>query len=606
MLNIMDSSAVRPSRTLSPSNRRFPPSMSTPRAAAIPLLLLITLLAPADDRSASGGGGVRGAVAQTDCPLVGQGIDPYSAGLVDNKPPVYVSVLLKKLIAVDGTRATASSPNISAPLPHSPLPLPPSPVFAASGACAHKLRSFHAALLAPHLPASLSPLPSLFPVPGGCSALRCAWHGGEQRSSTATAPTSPSSPPGATHENNLPQMDGCSKKCTPAGITCCDALWIPSLTIPNVILYPQDRYQTESIFFFGDYSTDASAVDRESIVEGTLSHTCSVATRMLFLPPSLCCRTLCSALLRPCPPKAALHFKFWHICPSVTSKAPHLLSLPSSLPLPRSPSLSLPISLSPSPHRAGTFSSPFTFRRFPFDSQVGNTPRPLSTPSLHALSPRLVSTHRLPRGGLRARFALSLFPDFPPLPCVPPPPPQILRLVVAVEGSGEFYLVGSNSGRQSEQGGGQLGGGGGTYVNDEVTGWKIASVALDCTPSDTTVSTSASYHLEDPWNAVPDNTGSSSGAASNQSATCIFTIHIQRTSGVYVIAVRSLPCLLSLSLAAIFRFQMALCSASLLRTLSRRPSLGLSTCLCLIPCLPLCVPSCHSSLGYIIPFVPGP
>ncbi|CAI7905926.1 unnamed protein product [Closterium sp. NIES-54] len=119
MLNIMDSSAVRPSRTLSPSNRRFPPSMSTPRAAAIPLLLLITLLAPADDRSASGGGGVRGAVAQTDCPLVGQGIDPYSAGLVDNKPPVYVSVLLKKLIAVDGTRATASSPNISAPLPHS-------------------------------------------------------------------------------------------------------------------------------------------------------------------------------------------------------------------------------------------------------------------------------------------------------------------------------------------------------------------------------------------------------------------------------------------------------------------------------------------------------
>ncbi|CAI7905924.1 unnamed protein product [Closterium sp. NIES-54] len=269
-------------------------------------------------------------------------------------------------------------------------------------------------------------------------------------------------------QNNLPQMDGCSKKCTPAGITCCDALWIPSLTIPNVILYPQDRYQTESIFFFGDYSTDASAVDRESIVEGTLSHTCSVATRMLFLPPSLCCRTLCSALLRPCPPKAALHFKFWHICPSVTSKAPHLLSLPSSLPLPRSPSLSLPISLSPSPHRAGTFSSPFTFRRFPFDSQVGNTPRPLSTPSLHALSPRLVSTHRLPRGGLRARFALSLFPDFPPLPCVPPPPPQILRLVVAVEGSGEFYLVGSNSGRQSEQGGGQLGGGGGTYVNDEL------------------------------------------------------------------------------------------------------------------------------------------
>ncbi|CAI5974283.1 unnamed protein product [Closterium sp. NIES-65] len=206
-------------------------------------------------------------------------------------------------------------------------------------------------------------------------------------------------------------MDGCSKPCTPAGITCCDSIWIPSLTIPNVVLYPQDRYQTESIFFFGDYSTDASAVDRESIVEGT-------------------------------------------------------------------------------------FSSPFTFQRFPFDTQV-------------------------------------------------------LRLVVAVEGSGEFYLVGSNSGRQSEQGGGQLGGGGGTYVNDEVTGWKITSVALNCTPADTTVSSSASYHPEDPWNAVPDSASSSSsssgGAGSNQSATCIFTIHIQRTSGVYVIAVL-LPVILSVYL----------------------------------------------------------
>ncbi|CAI5463659.1 unnamed protein product [Closterium sp. Yama58-4] len=209
-----------------------------------------------------------------------------------------------------------------------------------------------------------------------------------------------------TKQNNLPQMDGCNKKCTPAGITCAMPSGSPRSPSPTSSSTPQDRYQTESIFFFGDYSTDASAVDREVIVEGT-------------------------------------------------------------------------------------FSSPFAFQKFPFDSQV-------------------------------------------------------LRLVVAVEGSGEFYLVGSNSGRQSEQGGGQLGGGGGTYVNDEVTGWKIASVALNCTPSDTTVSSSATYTPEDPWNAVPDNTGSD-GAASNQSSTCVFTIQIKRTSSVYVIAVL-LPVILSVYL----------------------------------------------------------
>ncbi|CAI5505479.1 unnamed protein product [Closterium sp. Naga37s-1] len=297
----------------------------TPRAAAIPLLLLllVTLLAPADERSASGGGGVRGAVAQTDCPLVGQGIDPYSAGLVDNKPPVYVSVLLKKLIAVDEVQYSYSAYFSIVTTWRDPRvndTVAMNKVLSAMG-------------------------PAL------------TWKAVEDCKPNVTFSGFNISQKDAClkniKQNNLPQMEGCNKPCTPAGITCCDALWIPSLTIPNVILYPQDRYQTESIFFFGDYSTDASAVDRESIVEGT-------------------------------------------------------------------------------------FSSPFTFRRFPFDS-------------------------------------------------------QILRLVVAVEGSGEFYLVGSNSGRQSEQGGGQMGGGGGTYVNDEVTGWKIASVALDCTPSDTTVSTSASY-----------------------------------------------------------------------------------------------------------------
>ncbi|CAI5972881.1 unnamed protein product [Closterium sp. NIES-64] len=353
--------------------------MSTPRAVAIPLLLLLvlTLLAPADERSASGGGGVRGAVAQTDCPLVGQGIDPYSAGLVDNKPPVYVSVLLKKLIAVDEVQYSYSAyfsivttwrdPRVNDTVAINKVlsAVGPALTWKAVEDCKPNVTF------------------SGFNISQKDECLK------------------------NTKQNNLPQMDGCKKPCTPAGITCCDALWIPSLTIPNVVLYPQDRYQTESIFFFGDYSNDASAVDRESIVEGT-------------------------------------------------------------------------------------FSSPFTFRRFPFDS-------------------------------------------------------QILRLVVAVEGSGEFYLVGSNSGRQSEQGGGQLGGGGGTYVNDEVTGWKITSVALNCTPAETTVSSSATYHPEDPWNAIPDNTGSSSGAVSNQSSTCIFTIHIQRTSSVYVIAVL-LPVILSVYL----------------------------------------------------------
>ncbi|CAI7912303.1 unnamed protein product [Closterium sp. NIES-53] len=315
-------------------------------------------------------------------------------------------------------------------------------------------------------------------------------------------------------------MDGCSKKCTPAGITCCDALWIPSLTIPNVILYPQDRFQT------GPPHLLFPSLQRSF-----------VSMRCPLLPPTFKAyfeRT--HAMQRhamPCQPHPR------RFAPS----SPHSLSLS----LPPSPSFlisdspPLPIEQEPSPRPSPSRDSPSTPRNWRRRVCAVSLP-----PSLHSL-PTV------------SHIFSFLFPAFPPLRCVSPPrsspqplphplPPQILRLVVSVEGSGEFYLVGSNSGRQSEQGGGQLGGGGGTYVNDEVTGWKIASVALNCTPSDTTVSTSASYAPEDPWNAIPDNTGSSSsGAASNQSATCIFTIHIQRTSGVYVIAVL-LPVILSVYL----------------------------------------------------------
>ncbi|CAI5520034.1 unnamed protein product, partial [Closterium sp. Naga37s-1] len=210
-------------------------------------------------------------------------------------------------------------------------------------------------------------------------------------------------------QNNLPQMDGCSKPCSPSGTTCCDALWIPSLTIDNVLFYPQDRFQTESIYFFGQYSNEASAIDREVVV-------------------------------------------------------------------------------------GGEFSSPLSFKKFPLDSQT-------------------------------------------------------LRLSIQVE-SGEFYLVGSNSGRQSEQGGGNLGGGGGTYVNDEVTGWKINDVALNCTPAQTTVSTSATYHPDDPWYTFNQNSPSDSGSSSssvNESTSCVFTIKISRTSGVFIISI-VVPVMLSVYL----------------------------------------------------------
>ncbi|CAI7803774.1 unnamed protein product [Closterium sp. NIES-53] len=122
-----------------------------------------------------------------------------------------------------------------------------------------------------------------------------------------------------------------------------------------------------------------------------------------------------------------------------------------------------------------------------------------------------------------------------------------LRLSIQVE-SGEFVLVGSNSGRQSEQGGGQLGGGGGTYVNDEVTGWKINDVALNCTPSATTVSTSATYHPDDPWYAFSQNSPSDSSSSNmNESTSCVFTIQIARTSGVFIISI-VVPVMLSVYL----------------------------------------------------------
>ncbi|GJP58798.1 hypothetical protein CLOP_g3596 [Closterium sp. NIES-67] len=350
--------------------------MSSSRASISLLLLLLALLAPAGERG-GGGSGVRRALAQTDCPLIGQGIDPYTAGLAADKTPVYLSVLLKKLIAVDEIQYSFSAyfavvvtwrdprVNDTVAINKALTTMGPALTWRATEKCKPNATF------------------SGFNISQNDDCLKNL------------------------KQNNLPQMDGCSKPCTPAGITCCDSIWIPSLTIPNVILYPQDRYQTESIFFFGDYSTDASAVDREAILEGT-------------------------------------------------------------------------------------FSSPFTFHSFPFDTQT-------------------------------------------------------LRLTVSVEGSG-FYLVGSNSGRKSEQGGGQLGGGGGSFVNDEVTGWKITSVALDCNPAQTTVATSATYHPEDPWTAVPASSGGGDdGSASNQSTTCIFTIQIQRTSAVYVISIL-LPVILSVYL----------------------------------------------------------
>ncbi|CAI5513480.1 unnamed protein product [Closterium sp. Naga37s-1] len=342
-------------------------------------LRLAIMLLPWTAYSGANCGGVQLAAAQTDCPLIGQGIDPYTAGIVAEKPKVFLSVQLKKLVAVDAVKysymayfqivSTWRDPRVNDTLA----------INNAVNAFGPSITGLATANCMPNVTFS------------GFNI--------SQKDECLKTPK----------QNNLPQMDGCNKKCTPSGTTCCDALWIPSLTIDNVLFYPQDRFQTESIYFFGQYSNEISSVDREVVV-------------------------------------------------------------------------------------GGEFSSPLSFKKFPLDSQT-------------------------------------------------------LRLSIQVE-SGEFYLVGSNSGRQSEQGGGQLGGGGGTYVNDEVTGWKINDVALNCTPSATTVSTSATYHPDDPWYAFSQDSSPDSGSSSsnvNESSSCVFTIQISRTSGVFIISI-VVPVMLSVYL----------------------------------------------------------
>ncbi|CAI5520013.1 unnamed protein product [Closterium sp. Naga37s-1] len=341
------------------------------------VLRLAIMLLPWTAYSGANCGGVQLAAAQTDCPLIGQGIDPYTAGIVAEKPKVFLSVLLKKLVTVDAVKysymayfqivSTWRDPRVNDTL-----------------AINNAVNAFGPAIT-------------------GLATAKCkpdVTFSGFNISQKDECLKTPK-------QNNLPQMDGCNKPCTPSGTTCCDSIWIPSLTIDNVLFYPQDRFQTESIYFFGQYSNEASSVDREVVV-------------------------------------------------------------------------------------GGEFSSPLSFKKFPLDSQT-------------------------------------------------------LRLSIQVE-SGEFVLVGSNSGRQSEQGGGNLGGGGGTYVNDEVTGWKINGVGLNCTPSQITVSTSATYHPDDPWYAFSQNSPSGSGSSNvNESSSCVFTIQISRTSGVFIISI-VVPVMLSVYL----------------------------------------------------------
>ncbi|GJP68261.1 hypothetical protein CLOP_g24985 [Closterium sp. NIES-67] len=341
------------------------------------VLLLAIMLLPWTAYRGDNHGGFQLVAAQTDCPLIGQGIDPYTAGVADEKPKVFLSVQLKKLISVDAVKysylayfqviTTWRDPRVNDTVA----------INNAINAFGPSLTELATEKCKPNVTLSG------FNISQNDDCLKNR------------------------KQNNLPQMDGCSKKCTPSGTMCCDSIWIPSLTIDNVLFYPQDRFQTESIYFFGQYSNEFSSVDREVVV-------------------------------------------------------------------------------------GGEFSSPLNFKRFPIDTQT-------------------------------------------------------LRLSIQVE-SGEFYLVQSNSGRESEQGGGQLGGGGGTYVNDEVTGWKINSVALNCTPAATTVATTATYAPDDPWTAFSQSSSSSSDAAStNQSTSCVFTIQVSRTSGVFIISI-IVPVLLSVYL----------------------------------------------------------
>ncbi|GJP37230.1 hypothetical protein CLOM_g21661 [Closterium sp. NIES-68] len=336
--------------------------------AVLLLLLAMVLLLPWT--------GVRFAAAQTDCPLIGQGIDPYTAGVAPEKPKVFLSVQLKKLISVDAVKYSylAYFQVISSWR---------DPRVNDTVAINNAINTFGPSLTAM---ATDNCKPNVSFSGFNISQKEDCLKNRKQ--------------------NNLPQMDGCNKPCTPSGIMCCDSIWIPSLTIDNVLFYPQDRFQTESIYFFGQYSNEFSSVDREVVV-------------------------------------------------------------------------------------GGEFSSPLNFKKFPVDIQT-------------------------------------------------------LRLSIQVE-SGEFYLVQSNSGRESEQGGGQLGGGGGTFVNDEVTGWKINSVALNCTPAATTVATTATYAPDDPWSSFSQSSSSSDAASSDQSTSCVFTIQVSRTSGVFIISIM-VPVLLSVYL----------------------------------------------------------
>ncbi|CAI5463648.1 unnamed protein product, partial [Closterium sp. Yama58-4] len=355
-----------------------PENASTPTAADADAVALVAVLAltPWSDEPGRSGDGVRLAMGQAESPLIGQGVDPFTSNVVDEPVPVYLSVMLRKLIAVDELKYSYSAyfqvvtswrdPRVNDTL-----------------GVMKVMDQF-----APDLVADAM---------SNCKPnVTFAGFNISQKSECIDGFS----------QTGLPQLKDCKKPCTPAGTRCCDGVWLPSLNIPNVIFFPQDRYFTESIYFFGDIGPDMSAVDREVVVEGE-------------------------------------------------------------------------------------FSSPFNFQRFPFDTQD-------------------------------------------------------LRFTITVE-SGNIYLVTSNSGRQQEQASkGLSGGGGGGFASDEVTGWRISRVGLNCSASssNTAVSDLANYAQDDPWAQV-----SSGGGAVDPSrpTTCVFLISIQRTSGVYVLSV-IIPVMLSVYL----------------------------------------------------------
>ncbi|GJP58279.1 hypothetical protein CLOP_g22986 [Closterium sp. NIES-67] len=264
-------------------------------------------------------------MGQAESPLIGQGMDPYTSNVVSEPVPVYLSVMLRKLIAVDELKYSYSAYFQVVTSWRDPRVNDTLGVWKVVDQ------------LSPDLVAGAM---------SGCKPnVTFAGYNISQKEDCL----------GGLSQTGLPQLKDCKKPCTPVGTRCCDGVWLPSLNIPNVIFFPQDRYSTESIYFFGDINNDMSAVDREVVVEGE-------------------------------------------------------------------------------------FSSPFNFQRFPFDSQD-------------------------------------------------------LRFTVTVE-SGSIYLVSSNSGRQQEQASkGLSGGGGGGFSTDEVTGWKIDRVGLNCSAasSNTAVSDLATY-----------------------------------------------------------------------------------------------------------------